>query len=800
MKFRNLLLLAALTAGTAVAQSVVDAPELELVRPVPSKSRAVKLNLNKSEQRKAIERQKLTGKQSVAQRPVQFKVSRPAEDATYVQDFEWATGIYTSEKYTALPEGWSRKSESGEGLTDDQHWFAGYTGDLLTSPQWPDFAMETCDGYYSLGIMYSNNVPQDEWVISQSITPVEGDFFNFYYHVNSLWLFQLAPNMKDYKNGYQEVSATLQAYISEDNGATWTKLWDAVDQFKDMPFEELHQYYRSQPTWDFLSVDLSAYVGKPIKFAFRYVGQGGDTANVDLISIGKPYQRDLTGTSYKMPEGTLFLGVSNDFCELSSDIAFNPIFVPLTYKNTSSHPDGVKADYTWLYHIPASNYADEAYTQDLTLTYLPYEFDYQGLGVTRSYEYFPSLTSHAEGFNDETFNAPHTYGISGGAPNYYAINWRTGQKEVQHMGAYPFSKKEGMEMLNMGQDQLPLVGYNEESDDYWDAVIREQYGNHGEYEITGFLGGIFNHFPAPKQDLVINSTWLCAYGDIDDNVRFDAYVYTLEGEYQEFSDEPVAISSIMGRDIKKFDDGYYYKNLILPFTFLEPLVIPAGTEYVIVIRGFHAPGVTYFAPYQTAQDAPDGICRGYYELYLKTAQGEQVFAHPLSTWETLEGTGCLNSFFIGLDAEYPWLYVIGDEENPYEGDNTFDAEKDGDIRVFDLCSYYDADMLTVTGDAVGGGIPSWLKVSLTGRMNETKLRVQALSVEEGKKNTCTLTVSGPGVKQDFKITQSSRGTSAIQLVETEDNASKVAFDLAGRKVKTDNLRGIYVKDGKKIVK
>ncbi len=102
---------------------------------------------------------------------------------------------------------------------------------------------------------------QDEWLYTPVVnalgeTPLSLDF---YAGVSGTWL----------------GGATLKCHISDDGGTTWTELWNAFDEIDP-----------SAPwAWNFVSIDISAYATGDFQVAWQYVGNDGDLAGIDGVSI-----------------------------------------------------------------------------------------------------------------------------------------------------------------------------------------------------------------------------------------------------------------------------------------------------------------------------------------------------------------------------------------------------------------------------------------------------------------------------------------------------------------------------------
>ncbi len=101
---------------------------------------------------------------------------------------------------------------------------------------------------------------QDEWLKSPAFD-LPGGILNleFYAGYNSYWI----------------SAATLNVYISTDNGTTWDTIWNASMVSTDDKW-----------AWNKIDVDLSTYAGKPgVMLAWQYVGNDGDLMAIDNVKV-----------------------------------------------------------------------------------------------------------------------------------------------------------------------------------------------------------------------------------------------------------------------------------------------------------------------------------------------------------------------------------------------------------------------------------------------------------------------------------------------------------------------------------
>lgn len=107
---------------------------------------------------------------------------------------------------------------------------------------------------------------QDEWLFSPVITaPMEFPLtLEFYAGVSGPWI----------------TNATLKCHISDDGGATWTELWNAADEIDPA----------ADWAWNLVSLDITDYALADFQVAWQYVGNDGDLAGIDGVSIEAGYE------------------------------------------------------------------------------------------------------------------------------------------------------------------------------------------------------------------------------------------------------------------------------------------------------------------------------------------------------------------------------------------------------------------------------------------------------------------------------------------------------------------------------
>lgn len=154
------------------------------------------------------------------------------------------------------PTGWTVEKPGASS----QQWKAG-------NPNSSNFNTIDENSTYSAVIAYDDNSIVDTWLKSDIISVPEHATLEFYAGYSGSWL----------SGGY------MTLYASTDGGITWSdKLWtNGTDDIPGLAW-----------TWTQQKVDLSAYVGKDVRFAWQYYGQGGDLAGIDGVNISA-YEPDV---------------------------------------------------------------------------------------------------------------------------------------------------------------------------------------------------------------------------------------------------------------------------------------------------------------------------------------------------------------------------------------------------------------------------------------------------------------------------------------------------------------------------
>jgi hypothetical protein len=147
---------------------------------------------------------------------------------------------------------------------------------------------------------------------------------------------------------------------------------------------------RSVTTSTLLNSQVKQYENKDVSLS-KAPSNEVQVARVTTATTTKP------GVSYKVPQGTLFYGLSNDYYGYNSTFAVASPYVNWTFTNTST--DIPNTTFNWsLYEYSSTSSAYIASTKTLNTSDSNLSFD-----VTTESFYNPTLVGSASGLSDSTF-------------------------------------------------------------------------------------------------------------------------------------------------------------------------------------------------------------------------------------------------------------------------------------------------------------------------------------------------------------------------------------------------------------
>lgn len=478
-------------------------------------------------------------------------------------------------------------------------------------------------------------------------------------------------------------------------------------------------------------------------------------------------EKDSPSCKYTFLMSNLFYGLAADGTFLDGTIVVGPVFTPIRYSNFSDITTGMT--FTWTYDDTSGK--DNTYTgRSLSVTY---GTDYSTPATTLNNFYsFPVLSGTSAAATQAPYQYPGMFQAGGAA--VYPME----DGELKNFGLSVVDPvTEGFALYSDGN--VPVAGYSPESDAYWS---RYTFGGDFDSDNWSRRIGYANFFQTPDSPIVINGVTTLAYGKIKDGVELRAEVYPLSSDYV-IGEVPEAVAVCKGDQIPRLPGADGLDLLPLVFKFDEPVVLSKKDceQFVVAITGFNDPeNVEYFSPLMSAEQNPNDLGLGWVMTQLKF-EGTLM---PVS-WSTVSyfTNDVLVAFYINLDAEYPWLKCETD---------AIDIKTLESVSV-DFNSYYDADEFKFSG------VPGWLNVSAEGRYGDTKVTFTANRNAILDTQT-TVTVSTPGFSHDILVNLTAE-ENAVDAIEADENAGReVIYTIDGRRLNSIAEPGIYIVNGKKVVK
>lgn len=711
-------------------------------------------------------------------------VMKADENATLFEGFESYEGL-TSRGW--VPEGWSQESKTnpphvapeGKGTclvweaTKGDGFTSAYSGTYVERVQ-VSMADFTADP-----ITFAEQ--QDEWLITKAITPKTGDYLTFQLCYSPCFTLLDETTMK-----FTAVNNILEVLVTTDDGKTWEKVWDVLDDARSYTVDELWDDGRSfvRPYHPML-VNISKYVGKNIKIAFRYYGINGESMMLDDVKVG-----EATPTAAVTAPNAVFpIGLSLEGYNLS-DGSGNVLNLALAPYKTSLEWTNVSPAYescTWTYPDEEGNETTSSSKNLEAPEYGFAQYDAPSL-VTK----IGSKTSDAAKLYDAV-----QYGGS--------VMIRNGDSYLSFDAAmYDLnrlvSKKAKFSLARDG-----VFGMGATSDATWNQLLKTE-----GMKVTGM--GMF--IPQPAAPYTLSSANAVVYytaGKLTDKSQLKATVYKVEddGSFTAMAEGYCSPSEIYKADDKSYPKAVFYFEREIDGL---PTQAELFVDYPIVIQfSANLAEGEEFDFVNAFDSAPKEVENNVY-VFFNDASGTRKMID--TTALSFEDGSAAAGLYASFDATYSWLR--SDED-------AFEAKPAGESKTFDLDSYY--NLVSSKGEnlatATGEGLGDWYTVSFAnGSGTEpAKMTVTVNALPEGTDvRSSYFDVEVFGMKKRFYVAQHSEaGVSDLavsatkafvnggNIVVSSPKATRVAvYNVAGQKVAeqafagkgtikaSDFAKGIYV--------
>lgn len=711
-------------------------------------------------------------------------VMKADENATLFEGFESYEGL-TSRGW--IPEGWSQESKTnpphvapeGKGTclvweaTKGDGFTSAYSGTYVERVQ-VSMADFTADP-----ITFAEQ--QDEWLITKAITPKTGDYLTFQLCYSPCFTLLDETTMK-----FTAVNNILEVLVTTDDGKTWEKVWDVLDDARSYTVDELWDDGRSfvRPYHPML-VNISKYVGKNIKIAFRYYGINGESMMLDDVKVG-----EATPTAAVTAPNAVFpIGLSLEGYNLS-DGSGNVLNLALAPYKTSLEWTNVSPAYescTWTYPDEEGNETTSSSKNLEAPEYGFAQYDAPSL-VTK----IGSKTSDAAKLYDAV-----QYGGS--------VMIRNGDSYLSFDAAmYDLnrlvSKKAKFSLARDG-----VFGMGATSDATWNQLLKTE-----GMKVTGM--GMF--IPQPAAPYTLSSANAVVYytaGKLTDKSQLKATVYKVEddGSFTAMAEGYCSPSEIYKADDKSYPKAVFYFEREIDGL---PTQAELFVDYPIVIQfSANLAEGEEFDFVNAFDSAPNEVENNVY-VFFNDASGTRKMIN--TTALSFEDGSAAAGLYASFDATYSWLR--SDED-------AFEAKPAGESKTFDLDSYY--NLVSSKGEnlatATGEGLGDWYTVSFANGSDTepAKMTVTVNALPEGTDvRSSYFDVEVFGMMKRFYVAQHSEaGVSDLavsatkafvnggNIVVSSPKATRVAvYNVAGQKVAeqafagkatikaSDFAKGIYV--------
>ncbi|MEI6751695.1 MAG: choice-of-anchor J domain-containing protein [Paludibacter sp.] len=493
---------------------------------------------------------------------------KASADTTLYEGFEAYDGIAKN----WIPANWTRLNKTNTTYL---------VGDSI-NPTWsvnPENSYTNASLGSSMAWIDWDQTPsaQDSWLVSPVFTPKAGDYLNFDCFYNPFWMYYDYNNSTNTTDAFNftVANASIACMISTDNGATWTKLWDALDDAGQFNETNIQDFAYSAGSWNTIQKTLAAYVGKSVKIAFRYYGKDGDSMGLDEIAVRQLKPAAL----YNRPQGYFYMGLTTDFKNAPNDLILGNPYEAGTWSNFSNMD---ARSFNWTLSDPTNKNAS-INSNDIhaTVTYPSGEFTN------------PLLKASAEG-KDSTY----TWGTLG---NSYLESGGNGSG--LGIGNYDLSKY--------------IAPYTFAANDY-------VFGTRPDSTIDA----IANFFDKPIHRYVLDSMW----------VSLGAFSAPAGTEFKlilrrvvDYSlADTIAIATCKAEDV--INNSGYYSMVFKGFVVVDPTTgLDVTNDYLeisdamlVELTGFNKPGITLGA-YSQAEDSPTGESNAYIYYLNKTAKTRKLY-------------------------------------------------------------------------------------------------------------------------------------------------------------------------------
>lgn len=648
-----------------------------------------------------------------------FSVHKASDfrDNTFFQGFEGRPEGFGDYYDEWLPEGWSDVTKADNTVPEPGEARHNLTWRVLDNDNRNNSVAIASRNYAFEGTCFAHIMPdqayndyvdlreQDEWLISPAFTPVTEDWLYFKLFYNAGWTVYNRT-----ANDFTGLNNSLQVYLSEDDGTSWKRVWDLVDDEirPNWTDEELRAELINvdRDTYTPIFVNIAEYVGKSVRLAFRYYGRSGHPMSIDNVAVGVPAPR----AEYARPAGYMMQGLSPAVDYPKEPTLLAPYGMESLWLNYSENA----LKYEWTYTAADGSTVTST---DKNITTPAYDF-----GTTVA---TPSLTATFESRVSEPYTDNHVKIQYGGT---LSGEGDEGYKGEFGIGTYDIADPKHSIMFDRR-----MYGFHPALNENWAMRF-------GVPEACVSVMGFINAYYASPMD------WGFDYADVtafvEDPLESDGMIILTAYACNDLGSPEFVIgqSYIKAADVPVSQRSY----VNLRFEFPVPVYVPAGTDILTMLTFDGLEDDTILFPYVKTSSSSYGTTYLYWWQY-----------DDLTGW--VENLGFLGQIGDGTEHFAGMLQTIGATYAPMtllSGDTAIDAPMEGTTAEYKVRTPVAADHIKVTEYGLHPAENVECEVTADEADPEVKtVKVTVLPAKYSDDRESTLYIVAPGARVELSLTQ-----------------------------------------------
>lgn len=607
---------------------------------------------------------------------------------------------------------------------------------------------------------------QDEWLVSPVINSVKGtNYLSFdinYAAWNTHYFITDKDSVFDTSRVAYDVevlvtTSTRSVSFDEDNYTCVYKLSTEVD--KELATIDMNDNEAVAQLlymkWRHIQIPLTDFEDSNIRIALRYTGYKGGSVLIDALRVS-----DLLPVAlFSRPEGSFFLGYSNEAAILTAQVALMPAYRESVWKNLSN--DDAKT-FEWRYNVNGTSGTSKE--KDLTLP----------KSEPSSLVEWPTLQATA-GLRSDEYKGGNFANIKAGGDAAINLGAETGVINF-NLGNFNPTKEIWYASVGEGKSAFGTGG-----ESYWGPISNYEYNK---------VNGIANIFDAPTSPYVFNTV----SQSFEDFFNLGGTLACTVYRAKDLGDGALEITDEVIAQTTTFNENSAGGGKMLVFNFDKPIVV--DYPIAISIDGLDDNMVITALPLAQAYNHDDE--KGYGFVLLRTQRGGIQWVEIASALTNVEGTGNMaTSFCMGMNAIFPYIHSN-------DGD-IYEVPQEGGSKSFDLNTYWNPN-----GNGADSVDPDWNVTCSESWFNaetivdETAMTVNIKITVDKMPSTLdgrdgTVTISALGCEETITVLQGAAATNIKNVATNNDLNNEGTYTISGQRINSANaIKGMYIvkKDGK----